>query len=446
MKMHKNILISAAKYTITLLITTIVCTILVVLTYALPTERMFLHAKESKESFNEAYIESWAPGIESATIPTQSDAIMINNAIFADSKHGATHNAMMNPRYENGRGNPRESLCSALDYKTSRDIKISRYAMTQVDSFKDEANEGEALEAMYYPRYWHGYLVLLKPLLLFCNVSEIKMISTGFLLLLLFLAIILIREKISANAAVAFATMIVIINPVTIALSLHESIILLLTLMACSAVLLLSDEKNSEKRNYAFAVLGGATSFFDFLTYPLMTLGVPLAILLLLKRDEDRLEEQSMQASLAWGIGYAGLWIGKFLACSSLTDYNALYYGFQSVLFRVGSGEKSSQYETSVFAAIHKNVGVLINWQTFAIIMIIATTIILAYRRGYRYKPNMKLVKGLLIIATFPFIWYAVMSNHSTIHYYFTFRNLSVTWFCIAAVILMGWEKSSERR
>lgn len=68
----------------------------------------------------------------------------------------ALHDALYNARYEY----EDTSMVQALnDYANDVAVKEPiRYEMT-------------------YPRYWHGYLVVLKPLLLFFNVSEIRLLN-----------------------------------------------------------------------------------------------------------------------------------------------------------------------------------------------------------------------------------------------------------------------------
>ncbi len=69
-----------------------------------------------------------------------------------------------------------------------------------------------------------------------------------------------------------------------------------------------------------FFVVGMVENFFDFLTYPIITLGIPLIVLLWLKiRDESADLKENMiftvKSSVSWGLGYALTWIAKWVNC-----------------------------------------------------------------------------------------------------------------------------------
>lgn len=57
-----------------------------------------------------------------------------------------------------------------------------------------------------------------------------------------------------------------------------------------------------------------ATSYFDFLTYPVASLGMPLIVWLLLHREENARARLARCCScgLCWAFGYAGMWAGKW--------------------------------------------------------------------------------------------------------------------------------------
>lgn len=67
---------------------------------------------------------------------------------------------------------------------------------------------------------------------------------------------------------------------------------------------------------YFFAV-GMIENFFDFLTYPIITLGIPLIILLWLRVRDEQADFKGnfwfmFQSSVSWGLGYALTWIAKW--------------------------------------------------------------------------------------------------------------------------------------
>ena len=439
-------IIKIGVYDIAVLIAVLIVMVIVFLTqmlivYSIPTERMFSNAKQSKEVFSANCFTAWTPYIDSAKASYSTDAIMISCAIYSNKENRTVYNALMNPRYENGRGIPEQSLIEVLEYNRGCDILLNRSAMTKADSFKDEKNTTGELETMYYPRYWHGYLVLIKPLLLFFNISEIKMLSLMIFCILTAITLLLIAQKIGKGAAFSFLTMVIILNPITIVLNIAETTVYVLLLVVCDCLLARSDIFIERKNaSILFIIIGGTTCFLDFLTYPLVTLGIPLALLVLIYYEDVKIISVLFRNSFAWGFGYAGSWLGKFGVCTILTDYDAFSYGIKSVVFRLGTGATSHSYGTSIYTSLISNVRVLMNWQSFAIILIVFSIIIVMLVKGYQKIICKKLMIALFIISLMPFIWYILLSNHSTIHYYFTYRELAITWFCVVTILLDGWK------
>lgn len=436
---------SICKLIVTLVVSILIANVLMISVYGIPTDRMFSHAKANADLFGNSYIDTWAPGIPSATLSYSTDAIMINNAIYQDNK-SSVYNAMMNPRYEDGTGNVANSLFQVLNYDKLQDIKPQRAVMTPVDSFRDDDNTAHELETMYYPRYWHGYLLFLKPMLLVLDVSEIKLLMMAVQILLAAITLFLINRKIGTGVAFAFLTSLIVLNPVTAALTFQENTIYILTLI-CAFLILMFNDRLIRKDNYCvyFIIWGSVTCFFDFLTYPLVTLGIPLCIVVLLNHNSFRTSFLNIiKCSAAWSIGYVGLWLGKFVSCTIVTDYNLLVNSAKSVLFRMGVDNLGNdQLDTTFLTALKINIFPIINWISLLIILIVIVACIVLYKYGYRREPDKGRFACLLLLSLYPIVWYAGTKNHAYIHYYMTYRELAITWFCIASIALYKWEKTA---
>ena len=65
-----------------------------------------------------------------------------------------------------------------------------------------------------------------------------------------------------------------------------------------------------------FLVTGICTSYFDFLTYPIVTLGLPLCVWLLLIPYHNKCIWQLVENAVFWAIGYLGMWAEKWILSS----------------------------------------------------------------------------------------------------------------------------------
>ena len=181
-----------------------------------------------------------------------------------------------------------------------------------------------------------------------------------------------------------------------------------------SLFLLCRYEKIKEKEQYIglFFLAGALTSYVDFLTYPIYALGIPLVLCIVLDNENIGNELKRIVAcACSWGLGYLLMWAGKWLIGSALLKENIfavlrnfyIYFNLYGVLL----------------------VGILILWVGIWCI---------------RNRAVMKIDQALLLllVAAGPICWYLVTANHAYIHYWFTFRNLSVSIFAFAMITETG--------
>lgn len=288
-----------------------------------------------------------------------------------------------------------------------------------------------------YARYWHGYLVLLKPLLYLRDLSTIRMLN---ILAQGSLAMALILEAYrcsSGKLAVALGAAIFCLNPVSTALCLQYSSIYLLMLVFS---LILLHFRLWEKRNgwLIFLWLGIATAFFDFLTYPVAALGILLGLYSL---ESHRNWKQKlldlMRNGLCWVLGYGGMWAGKWVLADLITHQGILADALTQIRYRSGgeiSGMEGSE-TVSLMTVLLRNIGAYTNLATIALIFLVASWLfwqIIVKKK--RVSLRMELLLPMLFIALLPFLWYCAVQNHSAVHCWMTHRNLSVTAFALTAL------------
>lgn len=137
-----------------------------------------------------------------------------------------------------------------------------------------------------YARYWHGYLLYLKPLLLLFSWKHVVWLELAVqIALMIWVLITAIRKQNAGVAAVTLGSFL-FMKPVLVLISLTMSVCWILTLLAVEYMLLHHDRLH-EKGQYPefFLIVGILTSYFDFLTYPITTLGIPLCCYFLLEND-----------------------------------------------------------------------------------------------------------------------------------------------------------------
>lgn len=249
-------------------------------------------------------------------------------------------------------------------------------------------------------------------------------------LLLLMLLITRLYAKGGYKLSLPLLVGIIVINPICSMLCLPFSF--LYYIVVCSCLVMLYYNLNiSSKYWYFFLFIGIFTSFFDMLTYPLITLGFPLILYILLNDTTLLLKmKQVLVASFCWGIGYVGMWLGKWVIASIFTRTNVLLEAYNSVKFRLsGHLVENPSLAITMENAITRNIDVFNNSIAIFLCEILFLTIIvmLCFNKKHKTKVKTAIHLPLLFVGLYPFVWWSVCQNHSIVHPYMAHRIFSIT-------------------
>ena len=280
-----------------------------------------------------------------------------------------------------------------------------------------------------YSRYWHGYLAILRPLLLFTDYDGIRICNNiGVILTLLFIFGTLIWKK-HYDLIIPIALAFLFLRPLAIMFSLQYSSVYYVTSLSILWIIL-CHSKLEEHFRYLFLFLlnGMLTGYLDLLTYPIVSLGFPLAIFLATQKGLSWIGQckRVLYASVAWGLGYLGIWAGKWLISSFILRKSVFAEAIGSAKFRISANNGNRDF--SRIEVCRKNIEVgFSNIQFIAIFILFISIIYFIWRnRNYLLKAVLNTLPYLLI-ASIPFIWYIIFANHSYIHQFFPYRDLAIT-------------------
>lgn len=397
--------------------------VLMLLVYLLPTDTIRTNVEKSIDIFkteNDNY--HWAYWISSSRPDNFTDSIMLLNAIY-EGPESLTEKAMLNPRTEYQECSRSESL---------------------VRNLESEGNSDNSYTA-YYARYWHGYLTLLKPFLFFFSFSDWRMCSMILQLILLCFVLYFIEKKLNEKIAFCYLLAMIAMNPISSAICMQYACMYNMTLIGSLIVIRsgLRDERNLCR---LFLWLGIATAFFDFLTFPIVPLGIMLILYLLLNDDLQLGSRISavVKSSLIWGIGYGGMWSGKWIAADLLTGQNVFLSSIGNVVYRMNGDpfEESQLTSLNVLYIFAKNVQKYINAPMLilaAVVILIGLYVVLCEKVHFKFQKK-NLV--LLVVGLYPIGWYSIVRNHSLIHSWMVHRDLVVMIFAGLAFFcesITGW-------
>ncbi|MBR2762199.1 MAG: hypothetical protein IKD66_13645 [Solobacterium sp.] len=387
--------------------------VLIVGVYALPKNRMVNNVIRSHALLeSEGNYRYWASDITKTQSDNFSDALMADIAVNP-GKNNLFYDAMINA------------------YMAWPDTdNASEWLLRETGG--EPLYPGHA--QVVYGRYWHGYLLWMKPLLLLFTIPEMRLINMGVTFLLFAYVFLLAFTKIGVHGAFAIALAIFSLNPVSTIMTFHFSDIIFNAMI--SSIVILNYHKMLEEKDrwyLVFLFAGIATAFFDLMTYPLVSLGIPLILWLLLSKRT--LRENLICVilfSVVWVVGYAGMWVLKWLIGTLISGYNLILDGIETVGFR-SSGEVvnvSSDY----FYVVNQNLSAMFTRPLiFALVLFVIGLAVLAVLGRLKFRFSLSRIVPVLLVGIYPFVWYFVIRNHSIVHVWFTHRVLSITIFSLAA-------------
>ncbi|MDO4282536.1 MAG: hypothetical protein Q4D02_02775 [Clostridia bacterium] len=352
---------------------------------------------------------------------TYADAMMMNTAYSIDSKHPFYSMLFARSNYVDG-----------VTDKTFPDeaYKQNKIAIFPHTNDLEKVVMGEKLDAIEYARYWHGYLVYLRPLLTVFNYMEIKIVS--FIIHYILIAVLLyqIKKKLGMKYLIAVVFGVIVTEGYLVYLCLEETIGFSLILV--ESIILLST--NNKKYNNYFFIIGMITAFFDLFTIPVAIFAFPLILCMLLYKEKDikLLIKDCFRYCLLFSIGYVAMWTTKWIIVDAVYERELIKNAICQALYRIDSlNVKFWQVQSLNITFI----GLPVAIYTGAIYVVNIIVTIYEKIKFKKVDPIFCLNLLLGIIGVTPMLWYTFIREHSAGHAYFTYRNLLVT--CICSQIMM---------
>lgn len=356
----------------------------------------------------------------SSRIDRYADSIFLNISYNLDSQH------------------PLDSVMSSsyyFDIKENENTNLL-YSVT---------NQTEP--TLKYSRYWHGSLIFVRPLLTIFNIQQIYALNAVILFLLVLILIYNMNKHFGKGAAICIALSLTITSIWYVPMSLEYTwMIMLMLIFSIICIHLL--QKRFQNFGLFFLVTGSLTAYFDFLTTETLTLLVPMSLIILEKRNQlTYFKEEAIKCikqALAWCVGYGLTWISKWSLASIILGSNEFSVALSQASYRAsGASDNISGLQLRIGALV-RNISMLFPFSfakenSFMLCIVLGIVIfaLIYLTRKSGYIMN----RLLLIIAFVPYIRYFVLSNHSYMHYFFTFRAQLTTVLCLLLILTYGHDK-----
>lgn len=306
------------------------------------------------------------------------------------------------------------------------------------------SENGESTAPYEYARYWHGYLVFLRPLLAKLNYPELRQLNLIVQYTLLLVLLCLIQKR-QPSFLLPFLLTVLFLAPTAIGRVLEYSSVYYILLLFLLLLLWNPKGRITEENVWLLFLFAGiATAYFDYLTAPTLTLTIPLCLLYVRRAGRGTWKQNAalfLRCCFVWGFGYAGMWSGKWLLAllfqgrgflSSLGEQMWLYTG-PSIGGHIVTPLRALQINLQ---ELFKDRDLVVLYAGLACLLLAAAVC----RR--RHIDRKRLVDALLVlfITLIPLMWTLFLKNHSARHYWFAYRTLTPLILCplCALTVLRG--------
>ncbi|MBO4645218.1 MAG: hypothetical protein J5642_01750 [Bacteroidales bacterium] len=338
---------------------------------------------------------------------------------------------MMATAWEANAGDLRSSLFENRHANVGMDMSVGLQNLVDQD-YNDTKT---------YARYWHGNSFLMRILLFFGNYTNIRFFLYLFSSLVLVVACCLLYPRIGLPYTLAFFSGFFLLNGFVTQLSLQMFSCVMIAII--SSVVICFKWEDLRAVGLVFFVTGSLTAFFDLLTTPLITVGMPLIMYLIMNRKRQEKESlwkgASGMAALSgiWFLGYLGTWATKWALSSIFTEQNVFKDAFLQSVHRSEIGEDFTRMD-----AVRANLEFM-PWETLlTLCILLAVASILCFNREH-----LKSVLLTLPLVAVPYVWFWLISDHSFKHCWFTYRlqMVAISAAIVLLCYLVEWDKLQKK-
>lgn len=363
-----------------------------------------------------------------------------------------------------------DSILLAIAYQYSdrqplTSVMWSSYYFTEYQNENDNLLDAVTYDYepnQQYLRYWHGSNAIVRPLLTVFELREIYVLNAVLLAILAVLLLVLLVRNRAFAPAIGVAAGLVLTAVWYVPRSLEYTWTYLLMLLMSIVAVKLALKGKQNRLGFLFLVGGMVTNYLDFLTTETLTLLVPLLLILWFDRQKKAAQtfptllKRAGKPVLAWGCGYVGMWVMKWVTASVVLGENVLPYVSGHIEERLG-GDIGVSLWRYITGAVTRNIGCLFPFEYGVAGKIAGAALLLAVIYVAYVYHRKQICKEWILLYAFvglvPYVRYIVLHNHSYLHFFFTYRAQMATVLAVVLILeeLTEWRwveraKTGKRR
>ena len=372
----------------------------IVVVYALPERTIIFNASASTDFMVSEYVSKEMEWMNWPDFYT--DMVMLNIASYSDGSKGALYRAAVN-----------EKIGHTAEDSYPFEIVGWLSERTPIEKVYYTFEEASAsAEAVSYGKYWNGYLIFLRPLLLYFNMRQIYL-GFRYLLALNFAVTVIVLFLRDKRFVIPFALAFLSLRPFSKFCLTYAIVDILLCCFLCASAFL-RPKRNAVSEDMFFFGIGVIAIYFTLMSFSFIIpifCSVYLGYSVKTRESKEGRWITSVKHLFWYTAGFVAMWVCKW------------------ILLAVGCG------------FYYQNKALVISALVVALASVITVVMYIHLKRTNRNFENMSFVDGVLVTAVVTVatvVRYAIVLNHSRVHYFFMNRLFAGPVFAILSVCLMN--------
>ncbi|MBQ1171577.1 MAG: hypothetical protein IIX48_03115 [Lachnospiraceae bacterium] len=308
-----------------------------------------------------------------------------------------------------------------------------------------------------YSRYWHGSMVMLRPLFVLFDITGVRLVlGIVILIMTVWFEILLFKNHYSYfGICYAFGLLMVSIWMCAFCIEYAMPFVIMSVELPPLFLLLTKSFNGFGKMPVqgpelvlwtVLSCAGIVTAFVDFLTAETITFTMAYVLYLIIKErfcQMKSLKEECLcffKSGMIWFGSYAFMVLLKWMISLVILGKDAFFTALNQAALRMNGdatlgnvigAETVSDFER-ISGALWRNIGCIFPFKdemtlkaTFLYVALIGIVVFCIWYL-FRKKQESCLGKMLFAVSILPFFRFLVLNNHSYIHFFFTYRALLV--------------------
>lgn len=379
--------------------------VLLAAAFLIPTDRIEKNVRDSVPGIHsESNYFSITPRMKGGIFDNYTDADYLNEALVSTKDAGLMGCIMYGYRFV-----PED------DQRIGNVELLSKVA---------ESREGYKLSAEY-ERFFNGYMIVLKPLLLVTNYSGIRQFNMYVGVFLTLAVLYLMLKRGLKKYLLPVTVSLLFLRPLALMASMSFFGFYVCMMVPCIIILMSDDNKLKERLWLLFGLTGALTYYFNMNYIQLLSFGIPMLFFFMVTGVPEKpleLIKTMAYSFFAWGVGLVGMMVFKWLAYVVFIDSGIIKRVVDLFLYRTDTNDKPR-----LFGIVFNGTSAFGNpmWNALEIAFI-CLMVITWIKNKKKLRITISEVYLLVLMLCLTIGRYVILSNHVIIHNWVTYRLLMI--------------------